>query len=121
MSKPQYPYINPINDSNQINLGCQRPDPAITIIPVKFWEHKRVQPKILTTELQNPSHDIKHVQKPIGKQNVLVLSKSIEEKSKDYNTNQNQQIQDLEEDKPAAKTSAGELNQDMRGKPWCCL
>ena len=112
ISKTQYPYINPINDSIQTNLGRQSPDPVITI-PMKFREREKLQPKILATELQNPSHDIKHVQKPTGKQNVLVLSKSIEENGKDYITNQNQQSQDLEEDKPAAKTPAGELNEDM--------
>ena len=35
ISKIHYPYINPINDSNETSLGHQRPDPAITI-PVKF-------------------------------------------------------------------------------------
>ena len=83
ISEPHYRYVTPIKDSNQKNLPHQSPDPPITI-PIQCRERDNMQPKILAIKIQNSSYNIKP--KPNSQENVLVLSKSIQRTSNDYDT-----------------------------------
>ena len=81
ISTPQYyRYITPINDTN---LTRKSPDRAITI-PAQSRVHNAELQSILAIKIQDSSQlqDTKPL--PISKENVLVLTNTTQESSKDY-------------------------------------
>ena len=76
ISERQHHYVTPIHKKFI-------PDSTIAM-PVTFQDHEDVQPKILAIEIQKSSHVIEPI--PISKDNVLVLTNSSQETSKNYDT-----------------------------------